>query len=188
MIKSLVIMNNQQLMKFFAEVGEFDHLQLPGSEFKTGCIDSFPIEEAKESFDSKFWGNYNAVKYAMPHLRNANESSITLYSGGYSQRPAPGAVVAAAINGAVEGMGRALACELTPIRVNTIAPGLTMTDRFTEKFDSKQLENICEKFCKQLVIKRPAQPVEIAKAAIYLMNNTYATGNTLFVDGGLTLR
>lgn len=30
--------------------------------------------------------------------------------------------------------------------------------------------------------------VETAIAALYLMKNTYSTGNTLFVDGGLTFR
>jgi enoyl-[acyl-carrier-protein] reductase (NADH) len=38
-----------------------------------------------------------------------------------------------------------------------------------------------------LIIKRPAEADEIAKAAMYLMTNSYSTGNTLFVDGGLTL-
>jgi NAD(P)-dependent dehydrogenase (short-subunit alcohol dehydrogenase family) len=36
--------------------------------------------------------------------------------------------------------------------------------------------------------KRIGDPGDIAKTVLYLMSNGYATGNTLYVDGGATLR
>lgn len=185
----LDIKNETEVEEFFVNVGQFDHLQLPGSDLKTGELLQFPMQQAKQSFASKFWGPYNAIKYAYPYLSKSNNSSITLYSGGYSQRPVfKGAAIGAAINSAVEGLGRALAIELTPIRVNVISPGLTMTERYTENYTSTQLKQICDKFCQQTIIKRPATPEEVAQGALYLMTNTYSTGNTLCIDGGFSLK
>ncbi len=36
--------------------------------------------------------------------------------------------------------------------------------------------------------KRVAKPEEIAETVLYLMANSYTTGSTLYVDGGVTLR
>lgn len=142
------------------------------------------IASAKTCFNS----GESSPQAALPYLNK--EGSVTFYSGAYSQMPkTPGASVAAAINSAVEGLSRALAVELAPIRINTITPGIVDTELF-ENLGMK-LEERTE-FFKEVtsghVIKRPAQPSEIAQTALYLISNTYSTGNTLFVDGGLTFR
>ena len=177
-----------QLELLFQKIGAFDHLQLTASEISFGHFDSLPMNDAKAMFDSKFWCPYQAVKAALPYLNK--QGSVTFYSGAYSQMPkTPGASVAAAINSAVEGLSRALAVELAPIRINTITPGIVDTELF-ENLGMKAEERT--EFFKEVtsgqVIKRPAQPDEIAQTALYLMSNTYSTGNTLFVDGGLTFR
>ncbi len=178
----------QQLEQLFATIGSFDHLQIPASEINFGDFDSLPIPDAKAMFESKFWGPYQAAKAALPYLNKTG--SITFYSGAYSQMPrTPGASVAAAINSAVEGLSRALATELAPIRVNTITPGIVDTELFANwGMDQTQRTSFFNEITAGQVIKRAAQPDEIAKAALYLMDNTYSTGNTLFVDGGLTFR
>lgn len=186
-IKQVDILDELNLKNFFQETGTIDHLQLPGSDLKTGPFLTFAVDQAKQSFASKFWGPYLAAKYAQPYLHP--QGSITFYSGAYSAKPAPtGSAIAAAINSAVEGLARALALELAPIRVNVIAPGLTLTERFTTNYTSEQIEQMMDKFATNLIIKRPAHPGEIAQSAIYLMQNTYTTGSTLFVDGGYSLR
>ncbi len=177
-----------QLKAFFAQIGSFDHLQITASEISFGEFSSLPMEDAKAMFESKFWGPYQAAQAALPYL--SPQGSITFYSGAYSQLPkTPGASVAAAINSAVEGLGRALAVELAPIRVNTITPGIVDTELFTTLgFDASQRQTLFEAVTQSQVIKRPAMPKEISQTALYLMSNTYSTGNTLFVDGGLTFR
>jgi NAD(P)-dependent dehydrogenase (short-subunit alcohol dehydrogenase family) len=39
-----------------------------------------------------------------------------------------------------------------------------------------------------LPVRRVGRPEEIAQTVLYLMSNGFATGNTLYVDGGATLR
>lgn len=180
------LMDEGSLEQLFKKVGSFDHLQLPGSDLVSGSFSDLPIETARKSFDSKFWGPYNAVRLAMRYLNP--QGSVTLYSGAYSQKPAKnGAAITAAINGAIESFTKAIAQEIAPIRVNVVSPGLTLTERFTNRYDEEELGRIVNQFCQQTIIQRAANPQEVAKAAIYFMGNDYATGNRLFVDGGLTL-
>jgi NAD(P)-dependent dehydrogenase (short-subunit alcohol dehydrogenase family) len=76
--------------------------------------------------DCKFWGQYLAARYAQIRPKG----SITLISGILSRRPSAGLTGLAAINAAVEALGRALAVELAPIRVNVVSPGLTDTPAY----------------------------------------------------------
>ncbi len=45
-----------------------------------------------------------------------------------------------------------------------------------------------ESAAKTLPAKRIAQAEDIAQSILYLMRNPHATGNVLYIDGGLTLR
>lgn len=177
-----------ELEKVFEKIGKFDHLQITASEISFGDFKDLSISDAKSAFENKFWGPYQTVKSALPYL--SPQGTITFYSGAYSQLPkTPGASVIAAVNSAIEGLSRALAVELAPIRVNTITPGIVDTELFTTLgMDAEQRESFFNEITAGQVIKRPAQPNEIAQSALYLMGNTYSTGNTLFVDGGLTFR
>jgi NAD(P)-dependent dehydrogenase (short-subunit alcohol dehydrogenase family) len=49
------------------------------------------------------------------------KGSITLFSGILSRRPSAGLTGLVAVNAAVEALGRALAVELAPIRVNVVS-------------------------------------------------------------------
>lgn len=179
-IKSLDVRSEEQIQKFFSEVGRFDHLVTPGSASSSGACLELDSKVAKESFDGKFWGQYFAVKYGAPKM--SKEGSIVLFSGVLSQRPMPNTAVMASINGGVEALGRALAIELAPIRVNVISPGYV---------DTPRLASLKDKFAhqvKQLPLGRIGTPEEAAQAVLFLLTNDYMTASTLFFDGGYTMR
>jgi NAD(P)-dependent dehydrogenase (short-subunit alcohol dehydrogenase family) len=81
---------------------------------------------------------------------------------------------------ALLGLTKSLALELAPeVRVNAIAPGhieTDMTDR--SKMDEHR---------EQVPLDRYGDPEEVADAAAYLRDASYVTGETLRVDGGVTL-
>ncbi len=182
----LDLADKSDVQQFFKDLGSIDHLQLPGSRSITGPFLSLDTDKARATFESKFWGAYDAAKYAAPYI-NAG-GSITLFSGRLSQRPVgPGSAVLSAVNSALEGFGRGLAVELAPIRVNILSPGLTDTELFTN-LSAEEREDFFSKNSKDFVIKRPAQPEEIAHGAVYLMSNSFTTGSTLFIDGGFTFK
>jgi NAD(P)-dependent dehydrogenase (short-subunit alcohol dehydrogenase family) len=89
-------------------------------------------------------------------------------------------MVAAAV-AAVQGMTRALALDLAPIRVNAVAPGLIDTPLW-DSFGA-QLEAIRARGAR-LPVGRIGRPEEVAAAVIFLMNNGFVTGTVLPIDGG----
>jgi NAD(P)-dependent dehydrogenase (short-subunit alcohol dehydrogenase family) len=105
-------------------------------------------------------------------------------SGLYASRPATGSAMGAAAVAAVEGMTRALALDLAPIRVNAVAPGLIDTPLW-EAF-GPQREAILAS-CSRLPVGRVGRPEEIAQAVLFLMTNGFVTGIVLPVDGGGSL-
>lgn len=85
---------------------------------------------------------------------------------------------------AVEMLAKNLVLELAPlgIRINTIAPGATLTERTTADPD------YVKTWSKLTPLGRPAFTSDIAEAAAFLLSDAarHITGQTLIVDGGWT--
>ena len=83
---------------------------------------------------------------------------------------------------------RNLAVEFGPsnVRVNCIAPGLVQTDFAKYLWENPDL---LKTVTEPAPLKRIGQPDEIAGTAVYLCSpaSAYVTGQTLVVDGGLTI-
>ena len=177
--------DEQSVKAFFETVGEFHHLTTPGSEAVLGRFLDLDTRAARAAFDSKFWGQYHAAKYGAPKMRPGG--SITFFSGIWSQKPIMGASIVAAINSAIEGLGRALAVELAPIRVNVVSPGIVDTPLYAKMAPEKR-RAMFKEVADSIPAKRVGRPEDIAQSVLYLMANGFATGNTLYIDGGTTLR
>ncbi len=177
--------DEESVKGFFEKVGEFDHLATPGSEAAMGPFLELDTSTARKAFDSKFWGQYHAAKYGARKIRGGG--SITFFAGIWSQKPVPGSSVITAINSAIEGLGRALAMELAPIRVNTISPGIVDTPIYSSMTPAAR-EAMFKEAASSIPLKHIGRAEEIAHTVLYLMSNGYTTGSTLYVDGGATLR
>ena len=164
---------------FFAGLGEIDHLVLPGSSVTTGTLKELDLAEARASMDSKFWGPYVAVR----HARVDEAGSVTLFSGALSRRPAPGTAALSAVNAAIEALGRALALELAPVRVNVVSPGLVDTPAYGG-MPAEQREAMYRAAADRLPVGRVGAAEDAAATALYLMQNGFSTGAVVDVDGG----
>ena len=170
------------VMKLLQSIGSFDHLVITGSSVKTGQLRELSLADARASMDSKFWGAYMAAGYAQIRPKG----SITLFSGILSRRPSPGLASLAAINAAVEALGRALALELAPIRVNVVSPGLTDTPAYATMADDAR-KGMFAAAAKRLPVGRVGKPEDIASLTLELMRNSFLTGLVIDVDGGAML-
>lgn len=179
----LDVTNEKEIAQFFDSMGSFDHLVTSAADFVMGSFLKMTLDEAKQFFDSKFWGQYLAAKYAAPHLRAGRLHCVLLWCCRGQKPPSMNFSVGSAINAAIEGLTRALALELSPLRVNAICPGTVVTpvwDVVPEKERSIEFERTA----KQLPVKRVGAPEDIAQAVAYLIQCGYATGSVVYVDGG----
>jgi NAD(P)-dependent dehydrogenase (short-subunit alcohol dehydrogenase family) len=169
----------------FARLGPFDHLVFTAGEtLQLGSLASTEVEAARRFFDVRYWGAYLAAKYGSGSIRPGG--SIVFTSGIAGQRPRSGWSLGASICSAMEGLTRALAVELAPIRVNIVAPGTVKTPLWASMAEADR-----EAFYRQVAARLPVghvgEAAEIAEAYLYLMRQSFGTGQVLIVDGGATL-
>lgn len=174
--------DEESVEAFFAQVGPIDHLVLPGSSLNLGSFRTLSLSDARASMASKFWGPYAAVKAA----QLSPSGSVVLFSGIASRKPASGAPVLSAINAAVETLGKALAVELAPVRVNVVTPGLVDTE-FWDVLPKESRSGLLSSWAEKQPVPRPGRPDEIAAVALMLMTNRFLTGSVVDVDGGSLL-
>jgi len=168
------------VVDLFERLGAVDHLVIPGSSVKTGALREMPLTDGLFTMQSKFWGPYLCAKYA----RINPEGSITFFSGILSRRPGQNDAVLASVNAAVEAMGRALAKDLAPVRVNVISPGMTAGTGAYLKMPEAARQGMFTAIAQRLPAGRVGRPEDVADAALMLMTNGFITGVVLDVDGG----
>jgi NAD(P)-dependent dehydrogenase (short-subunit alcohol dehydrogenase family) len=174
--------NDENVHEFFANAPEYDHVVVTAGETPTGPARVLPLADAYAAMDNKFWGAYRVARAA----RIRDGGSLTLVSGFLGVRPSKASVLQGAINAALESLARGLALELSPVRVNTVSPGLIATPLWS-KLDADTRTKMYEGAAARLPARRVGQPEDVARAVLFLASNGYATGSTVLVDGGATI-
>lgn len=170
---------------FFAKLGSFDHLVFTaGDSLHLHDLAATDLQQARGAFELRYWSALTAVKYGSPHVRK--DGSIVLTTGIAGQRPQKGWVIAASVCGTIEALTRALAVELAPIRVNAVSPGVVRTNLW-QNMSAPERERLFESVGNRLPVGRVGEAPEIAQAYLFLMQEGFATGQTIVVDGGTLL-
>jgi NAD(P)-dependent dehydrogenase (short-subunit alcohol dehydrogenase family) len=169
----------------FERVGAFDHLvYTAGETLQLGPLAATDIGAAKQFFTLRYWGAYSAAKYGSGRIRAGG--SIVFTSGIAALRPHAGWSLGASICAAMEGLTRALAVELAPIRVNIVSPGVVRTPLWGNMGKADR-DALYQQTADKLPVGHAGDPEEIAQAYLYLMRQSYTTGQVLVVDGGAVL-
>jgi NAD(P)-dependent dehydrogenase (short-subunit alcohol dehydrogenase family) len=179
--KPLDVSREDEVERFFDEVGELDHLVTTFTQRSVGLVVERDTASARAAFDTKFWGSFYAAKYAAPRIRPGG--SITLFSGIAAFMPTWGGSVTAAINGAIVSLVQVLAVELAPIRVNAVSPGLIVRSG-TEWELAIDRSSYYERAQAVLPVRRLGQASDAAETALYLMRSRFTTGSVVHLDGG----
>jgi NAD(P)-dependent dehydrogenase (short-subunit alcohol dehydrogenase family) len=176
------VTNKPMLERFFTGLGLFDHLAVTvGDPLLNQQIMDLTDEEARSAFEVRFWGQFNAVRAAYPHINKSG--SITLVSGLAGQRASPGRGIYAGVLGGIEGMVKSFAAELRPVRVNGVCAGAVDTELWHRLPEAERLA-MFERIGARLPVGRVGKPEDIAEAYLYLMKTGFSTGETVVVDGG----
>lgn len=164
---------------FFGTSGQFDHIVVSAAQTPGGPVRQLSLQDAYSAMSSKFWGAYRVARVA----DIAAGGSLTLVSGFLSVRPSQSSVLQGAINAALEALARGLALELSPVRVNTVSPGLVDTPLW-DKLSADARQSMYDAAAARLPARRIGRPEDIANAIVYLATTPYATGSTVLLDGG----
>ncbi|MFF4698484.1 SDR family oxidoreductase [Streptomyces chattanoogensis] len=183
--RTVDVTDRDSLSGFFAELDRVDHLFTSAASYQVGTMLKLSDEDAESPFVSKFWGQYHAVRLAAPKM--AADGSVVLMSGAAGARPPAPAPAYAACNAAIEGLGRGLALELAPVRVNVVSPGTVDGDLWARR-PAEDREGAFAQYRRDTVLHRLGTEDEIAHAVMFLFANGFTTGSTLYPDGGYTLR
>jgi NAD(P)-dependent dehydrogenase (short-subunit alcohol dehydrogenase family) len=177
------ISREDQVANLFEQVGSLDHVVSTAADIAGAyeLLPSLDMKAAQRVVDSKFYGPLLLAKYGAARLSSVG--SITFVSGIAAYRPAARGSVVAAVNAALEGLVRALALELAPIRVNAVSPGWVDTSIWAHVAGDKK-DDVLNAMAKRLPVGRVGQPDDIADAIAFLMGNTFTTGTILHVEGG----
>ncbi len=170
---------------------EFGHLD--GVFVNAGYSEFLPFEEVTEqSFDKviavNFKGVYFTIQKALPLLRQGSSVIITSSVGARKGWPTTSTV--STCKAAVNHLARILSAELVGrgIRVNTLSPGPTDTVMFGRFAGEEQGDAVKGVLGTNNPSKRIANPLEIAKLAVYLASDdsAYVVGADFLIDGGVS--
>ena len=151
----------------------------------TAALHNGAVDDAKHVINTNLLGNLWVLQASVPALVAAGGGVIVNIASVLGHRPLPQTGIYAASKAAVIQMTRSAALELARdnIRVNALAPGYIMTDlnrAFLQSEDGSRL-------AKKVPMRRFAAAEELSAALIFLLDpqNSYMTGETLTIDGGM---
>jgi NAD(P)-dependent dehydrogenase (short-subunit alcohol dehydrogenase family) len=134
-------------------------------------------------------GTLYCCQAAARQMRDAGGGSIVTLSSVAQEFAWPARLPYAVAKAGIAALSRTLAVEWAElgIRVNAIAPGYVMTPLLIRALQSGE---VVEDVAPLHALNRLAEPVEIARAILYLLSEdaSFVTGETLFVDGGFHVR
>ena len=165
--------------------------RLDGLLYCPGKINLKPFHRLKESdfiedYKIQVLGAIKLIQLVLDKLKKSNQSSIVLFSSIAVQSGFNFHSLISCSKGAIEGLTKALANELSPtIRVNAIAPSLTDTPlaerllNSPEKKESNAMKN---------PLKKIGTAEEIATLASFLLGTkaSWISGQIIHIDGGMS--
>ena len=148
---------------------------------------SISDEDLKKVVDINLTSTLLCTRAVGPHFLSHGNGKVINISSYAASKGGADLVIYSLAKSALVGFTRAQALEWAPynVRVNCIAPGsfpdpLTLGDDY-----AKQAEAVS----KRVPLGRPGMPREVGLLALYLVSpaSDYMTGQTIYLDGGLTL-
>jgi 3-oxoacyl-[acyl-carrier protein] reductase len=140
-------------------------------------------EDFERKLTSEMKGSFFTCQAVAPGMVERRAGCIVNVSSGLSRVPGPGFIAHTSAKSALDAFSKALALELGPhgVRVNVVAPGLTLTDATAHLPKEMQAAAAA-----RTPLGRIGQPDDVAGAVLFLCadGSRFVTGTYLPVSGG----
>ncbi|MFT3780103.1 MAG: SDR family oxidoreductase [Ottowia sp.] len=158
-----------------------------GSTPNDARVTDAPEDEFWRAIRLDLFGTFLVCKYGIPYLQKAGGGSVINFSSMVAVMALTDRDCYTAAKGGVHALTRSMAPEYAPdrIRVNAIAPGLTLSERVRHLVDERaELRKLADQ-----CLLGPCEPIDMAHMAVYLASDEsrHTTGQIISVDSGVTI-
>lgn len=154
--------------------------------FKKRAFVDYDFSDLEHKVSSELKALFFPCQAVVPDMRERQSGSIIAISSTLSKHASGGFAAQSSAKAALDAFVRSLAVELGPegIRVNTVAPGVTLTDAAAHMPQSHKAMTAA-----QTPLQRNGTAADMAGAVLYLASDLsrFMTGCYLPVDGGITM-
>lgn len=179
----------ENVAKLLQQAGKLDHIvYTAGDRLAQKPLKEATLAELKQGGMVRFFAPFMLVKtaFANDHLNPGPTSSITLTTGGISQRPRKDWSLVSGYAGGLHSLTRNLALELAPIRVNLVSPGAVDTPLW-DRLARDERERLYAELGSKMPTGRVGNVEDIAHAYLFLMQDANCTGTVVDSNGGILL-
>jgi 3-oxoacyl-[acyl-carrier protein] reductase len=160
-----------------------------------GVFDQFDDAAWQQAFELNLLSYVRTIRAVLPHMRRAGGGRIVNFTSSSVKSPLDHLILSNTFRMGVLGLTKTLAGELGKdgVLLNVLGPGRIQTDRI-EQLDAlraqktgQSVEQVRADTFKTIPLGRYGTPEEFAKLTVFLASpaNTYITGQTILVDGGM---
>lgn len=179
----------EMVRKAVDDLGGIDFLVNNAGIQISGDSDAVDVDDFDRVLGVNLRGAFLCSRAFLRHRLDVGESgAVVNVSSVHEVIPKPGFLGYSASKGGMRNLTRTLALEYAGrgIRVNAIGPGATITPINRSWVEDPEKKEMVES---HIPMGRAGEAPEMAAAAAFLCSEeaAYVTGQTLFVDGGLTL-
>lgn len=160
-----------------------------------GTFETFADEDWQKAFELNLLSFIRTIREVIPYMKKQNGGRIVNFASSSIKQSIDNLILSNTFRAGIVGLAKSLSQELAKdnILINTLGPGRIATDRVAslDQIRADKLgitvEELKARTEASIPIGRYGEPEEFARTAVFLGSfaNTYVTGQSLVVDGGM---
>lgn len=178
--------SNKSIENYVSNLDDIDILINCAGVNDLASIEEMTDEKLQEMLQVNLISQTKLIKLTTPKMKKKRYGRIVNFASIWCDFSKERRIMYSIAKAGVKGLTTAAAVELSKynILVNAIAPGFVNTEMTSQNNTPEQIKTLKE----ALPIKRMAEPKEIAEFVYFLSSeqNSFMTGQTIFVDGGFS--
>ncbi|KAL3462822.1 hypothetical protein BJX64DRAFT_136920 [Aspergillus heterothallicus] len=169
-----------------SSASKLDHIVLTAGRASMRSLPDTTRDSLLESLHLRLIVPTLLAKLAPPFLKDNYTSSLTFCGGRLAARPMKGWPTASAYAAGLDGLTRALALDLAPVRVNVVHPGATETEMWGATVEERRAR--AEVAGRTALLGKVGRPEEVGEAFVYLLRDSNVSGESVHSSGGVLVQ